>query len=244
MGIKAISVVTSLLLIFNQCNGFGKTPSSFTGHASSICSRAELTTQLSPPPTRTTFQRGSNLSMPPFLKKLGLKKPDKPIVGGNDETAATSTTTATTTGTTAKPEAKDTPKANVQLDEDGNEICVVPGEEKELTETEKLLKQVKEAGTAGVISYALWELGFWTLSVPVCVFGYREVTGHWPDFSDQEDLQKLGAEAFAFVNFARFAVPLRIGLALSTTPWIQENIVDRFMKKEELPECAEPDEEK
>lgn len=56
---------------------------------------------------------------------------------------------------------------------------------------------------------------------------------HWPDFSNQEDMQYLGAEAFAFVNFARFAVPLRIGLALGTTPWIQENIVDRFLKKDD-----------
>jgi hypothetical protein len=46
-------------------------------------------------------------------------------------------------------------------------------------------------------------------------------------------LQKLGAEAFAFVNFARFAVPLRIGLALSTTPWIQENVVDRLKNKKD-----------
>ena len=103
---------------------------------------------------------------------------------------------------------------------------------KELSETEKLLKQVKEAGLAGVVSYALWELGFWAVSVPVVLFGYYEVTGHWPDLSDKTDIAKLSAEAFAFVNFARFAVPLRIGLALSTTPWIQSNIVDRFMKKE------------
>ena len=47
--------------------------------------------------------------------------------------------------------------------------------------------------------------------------------------TDKDDLSKLGAEAFAFVNFARFAVPLRIGLALGTTPWIQENIVDVFL---------------
>ncbi len=67
----------------------------------------------------------------------------------------------------------------------------------------------------------------------MCIFGYRELTGHWPDFSNQEDLEKVGAEAFAFVNFARFAVPLRIGLALSTTPWIQANIVDKYLKKEE-----------
>jgi hypothetical protein len=105
--------------------------------------------------------------------------------------------------------------------------------EKELSETDKLLKQVKEAGVAGVISYALWELGFWAVSVPVVLFGYYEVTGHWPDLTDQSDLAKLSAEAFAFVNFARFAVPLRIGLALSTTPWIQANVVDRFMKKDD-----------
>ena len=56
---------------------------------------------------------------------------------------------------------------------------------------------------------------------------------HWPDFSNSEDLQKLGAEAFAFVNFARFAVPLRIGLALSTTSWIQTNVIDRLQKDKE-----------
>mmetsp|Transcript_1569 Transcript_1569/g.3346 ORF Transcript_1569/g.3346 Transcript_1569/m.3346 type:complete len:178 (+) Transcript_1569:289-822(+) len=104
--------------------------------------------------------------------------------------------------------------------------------EEEMTETQKLMKQVKEAGTAGVLSYALWELGFWALSVPVCAVGYYKVTGHWPNLSDPDDQKKLGAEAFAFVNFARFAVPLRIGLALSTTPWIDENIVKRFLKKE------------
>jgi hypothetical protein len=105
-------------------------------------------------------------------------------------------------------------------------------DEKELSETDKLLKQVKDAGLAGVISYAAWELGFWAVSLPVVLFGYYEVTGHWPDLSDKEDVAKLGAEAFAFVNFARFAVPLRIGLALSTTPWIQTNIVDRFLTKD------------
>lgn len=51
-------------------------------------------------------------------------------------------------------------------------------EEKEgLSETQKLMKQVKESGTAGIVSYALWELAFWFFSVPVCIFGYREVTG-------------------------------------------------------------------
>jgi hypothetical protein len=53
---------------------------------------------------------------------------------------------------------------------------------------------------------------------------------HSNKYTDTDDLAKLGAEAFAFVNFARFAVPLRIGLALSTTPWIEANIVERYMK--------------
>ncbi len=101
----------------------------------------------------------------------------------------------------------------------------------ELSETQKLMQQVKDAGLAGVISYAVWELGFWAVSVPVVLIGYYEVTGDWPNLSDKTDLTKLSAEAFAFVNFARFAVPLRIGLALSTTPWIQVNVVDRFIKK-------------
>jgi len=101
------------------------------------------------------------------------------------------------------------------------------------SEEDNLMKKIKESGVAGVISYAAWELAFWTVSVPVCVLGYKEVTGHWPDLNNKDDISKLGAEAFAFVNFARFAVPLRIGLALGTIPWIQENIVDVFLVDED-----------
>jgi hypothetical protein len=119
-----------------------------------------------------------------------------------------------------------------------DELCAVK-EEEETSETQKLMKQVKDSGVAGVISYALWELGFWMISVPVVIFGYNAAVGHFPDLSDNDDLAKLGAEAFAFVNFARFAVPLRIGLALSTTPWIQSNVVDKYMKKSEE-QCDEP----
>ena len=38
-------------------------------------------------------------------------------------------------------------------------------EEEELSESKKLLQKVKQAGTAGAISYALWELGFWGVSI-------------------------------------------------------------------------------
>ena len=66
------------------------------------------------------------------------------------------------------------------------------------------------------------------VSVPVALFGFQAAFGYWPDFKDAEDMKKLGAEAFAFVNVARFAVPLRIGLALGAVPWVQANIVDKF----------------
>ena len=100
--------------------------------------------------------------------------------------------------------------------------------EGEEDEGKALMQKVKDAGVAGVISYIFWEWAFWGVSVPVALFGFREVTGAWPDFQNQDDLAKLGAEAFAFVNVARFAVPLRISLALGTTPWVKENIVDKF----------------
>jgi len=43
---------------------------------------------------------------------------------------------------------------------------------------------------------------------------------------------QVAASAFALVNVARLAVPLRIGLALSTTPWVDENIVAKFVQEE------------
>jgi hypothetical protein len=97
-----------------------------------------------------------------------------------------------------------------------------------LDESKSLLTKIKNAGTAGAISYALWEAVFWGLSIPICLFSYRQVTGHWPNWQDGEDVRKVGLEAFAFVNIARLAVPIRIGLALSTIPWVEQNIVNRF----------------
>jgi len=95
-------------------------------------------------------------------------------------------------------------------------------------ETKNLLEQIKNLGLAGFISYALWEGGFWTLGGALGLVAYYLATGHWPDLSNSEDAGKVGAEAFAFVNLARFAVPLRIGLAIGTAPWVDENIVKRF----------------
>ena len=95
-------------------------------------------------------------------------------------------------------------------------------------ETENPIQQIKALGVAGAISYALWEGAFWTVGGAGAVVAYFFATGHWPDLSDNDDKAKLGAEAFAFINIARFIVPLRIGLAVGTAPWVDENIVKRF----------------
>ena len=37
-------------------------------------------------------------------------------------------------------------------------------------------------------------------------------------------------QAFAFINLARLAVPVRLGLAISTVPWAQKAIVDKVKR--------------
>ena len=61
------------------------------------------------------------------------------------------------------------------------------------------------------------QLAFWGASLPVCLVAYGLASGHWPDLGDQEDVAKFSAEAFAYVNVARLAAPLRVGAALSLT---------------------------
>merc|ERR1719231_1553930 len=116
---------------------------------------------------------------------------------------------------------------------EGKVVSTGKGGEEELSESKQLMQKVKDAGVAGIISYIFWEWAFWGVSVPVALFGFQAAVGYWPDFSNPDDMAKLGAEAFAFVNVARFAVPLRIGLALGTTPWVQANLVDKFKKNDD-----------
>lgn len=128
-----------------------------------------------------------------------------------------------------------------------DETLKVEKEKEELSETQKLLQQVKDAGTAGVISYALWELAFWFVSVPVVLLGYQQVTGHWPDLSDGDDIAKLSAEAFAFVNFARLAVPLRIGtwwISGDSTKLTRDDRFGAFYDTVDPEQCCGPIHEK
>lgn len=91
-----------------------------------------------------------------------------------------------------------------------------------------MMKPIKEAGPAGALSLFLWEGAFWALAIPVSAILYYQSTGSWPDWSQKEDVAKVVGEAVVFANIARFALPVRVGLAVATTPWVKENIVDRF----------------
>ena len=92
-------------------------------------------------------------------------------------------------------------------------------------------------GPPGIISYIIWEWAFWIGAGGIAAFTYFQVTGHWPDFGNDEDKAQVAASAFALVNVARFAVPLRIGLALSTTPWVDDNIVKPFLGGDDAEEA-------
>eukprot|EP00966_Prymnesium_polylepis_P165085 3816979-Prymnesium_polylepis.1 len=97
-------------------------------------------------------------------------------------------------------------------------------------DAKKVLQQIKDAGLAGIVSYGLVQLAFFGVSVPVCLFGYFEATGHWPDLSNAEDQAQLAGESFAFLGFSRLLIPLRIGLALASTQWVQANLIAKFQK--------------
>jgi uncharacterized protein YggE len=80
-------------------------------------------------------------------------------------------------GTVEDKTVDDTKSADNRVEVTALEAQNANFEEKEMSETDKLMQKVKESGTAGIVSYALWELAFWAVSVPVCIFGYYEITG-------------------------------------------------------------------
>lgn len=100
--------------------------------------------------------------------------------------------------------------------------------QEEEADTKNLMQKIKDSGVAGIISFAVVQLGFWVGTFPFVVLAFYKVTGHFPDFSNQEDMAFFGGESFAFVNVLRLAAPFRIGFALKLVPWIQENVVDRL----------------
>jgi len=119
--------------------------------------------------------------------------------------------------------------AETELVNEGQEGEGEPGPiSKAVEKTKNLVQQVKDAGKAGAISYALWEALFWGVSIPLGLLAYATVEGRWLDLTNSSDLETFGFACFCYANIARFALPLRIGIALSTAPWVQENILDKF----------------
>jgi len=104
-------------------------------------------------------------------------------------------------------------------------------------EDENPMNKVKELGTAGLVTFTFWELAFWILGGAGAAAAYYYAKGHTPDFSNQEELAEVGGEAFVFINAARALVPLRIGLVVGTTPWVDENIMKKFFPKAVDEEC-------
>lgn len=110
----------------------------------------------------------------------------------------------------------------------GEEAMGISGQEEE--DSKNLMQKIKDSGVAGIIAFAVVQIGFWLGTFPFVVLAFYKVTGHFPDFNSQEDMAFFGGESFAFVNVLRLAAPFRIGFALKLVPWIQENVIDRFNK--------------
>jgi hypothetical protein len=158
--------------------------------------------------------------------------------------APPSTTSATTTsvnlfgfkkwGRVKEGEKQETSMEEAAVDESaiqtekGTTISSINAVDNVENQMANMMKPIREAGPAGALSLFLWEGAFWLISIPVCSVLYYQATGAWPDWSQKDDVAKVTAEAVAFANIARFALPVRVGLAVATTPWVKENIVDRF----------------
>ena len=60
--------------------------------------------------------------------------------------------------------------------------------------------QVKAAGVAGLVSYALWEFVFWTVSVPLSIYTYHATTGEWPSFDNPESTAKVSNNPICWLD--------------------------------------------
>jgi hypothetical protein len=90
------------------------------------------------------------------------------------------------------------------------------------------MADIKKFGLSGTIAYALTELAFWLVSLPVASALFVAAAGKLPDFADNADRAAILAYVFAGVNLARLAVPLRLGAALYFAPWVEANILTKF----------------
>jgi len=97
--------------------------------------------------------------------------------------------------------------------------------------------KLKSAGTSGVISYALTELTFWAISIPIIIASYHSSTDEWLNISNENDRLKIVSLSAGFFAVARLAVPVRFALAVAFTPFIEKNVLPKlstFTSKEKF----------
>ena len=94
-----------------------------------------------------------------------------------DKLTSTTPTTEAESSLSNEIETSNASVVSVSVDEDSDinsrvdDADTIEKDANDGSEKDDVMKQLKESGVAGIISYASWELAFWTVSVPVCVLG-------------------------------------------------------------------------
>jgi hypothetical protein len=98
----------------------------------------------------------------------------------------------------------------------------------------KTMDRIKSAGVSGIIAYVATELGFWAV-YPALILLYNS-GAHAADvgstaevIADPNAAAKFVGFSAAFITVARFAVPLRVGMAFALIPFVEKNITKRFL---------------
>ena len=91
------------------------------------------------------------------------------------------------------------------------------------------MEKVKAAGVSGIISYVGTEVVFWAFSLPLVISAYHSSTGEWLSISNALDRGRILALSATFITAIRLAVPLRLGVAVALTPWVENNITKRYL---------------
>lgn len=92
---------------------------------------------------------------------------------------------------------------------------------------EERLALAPKLGNAFVLSLALVAVVYWSVTLPIFAYSYKEATGAWPAITDLFDGNAGGNAAGAVAGIASVALllkPVRFIVALLITPWTIENV--------------------
>lgn len=91
-----------------------------------------------------------------------------------------------------------------------------------------LQDKIKSTGISGTIAYILTELAFWAATAPMILSSYHGDTNEWLNIADPNDQAKFLVLSTGFVTAIRFAVPLRLAIAISLTPFVEKHITKKI----------------